>query len=494
LLSIRQEIDRLKRRASERPVAAAPAQDFVAFRTDPARYCAEVLHVTLTPQQVQVCDALVKHRWILVPSANEVGKSFLQACLASWHYDCFNPSQTIITAPAAEQIRDTVFAELRARRLSDPGFMPSAMILKDAEWHWVKGYTAKHATAFHGRHFGSVFVNFEEAEEIPQEFWVAADSMAHFFCGWYNPILTSAETVNRERSGKYHIVRLSALDHPNIAAGLQGLPPPFPAAITLPRLIERLDKWATRITEDDFDPQRDIRLGDTLYRPGPIAEARVLGRRPTSAVGTVFGKGLLDSLLATRHVLDPFWPRYMGVDVARFGDDNTVFHGRQGACSTVHESHNGWTTVATIDRAKRIAYEMAGSDAAAQSVEIRVDDIGVGGGVSDQLIADGYNVIRVVVSETKGVDETCDKLRSQLWFDAADLVTNGLIDLSRIPHCHADLIEELGSVKYDYSGRGGTRKVDPKKVTKAALGRSPDNADAFLLAYFQPRPVTEQYQ
>jgi hypothetical protein len=464
--------------------------DYTRYQSDPAAYCRDVLGVTLTPQQEQVCGALIRHKWILVPSANETGKSYIEGCLALWHYDCFDPGLTIITAPAAEQIRDTVFAEMRLMRPGHPDWYPSAMRLESSPKHWVKGYTARNATSFHGRHEGSVFVVFEEAEEIEPEFWVAADSMAHYFAAFYNPISTNAETVLREQSGKYHVVRLSALDHPNVAAGLAGDPPPFPKAITLDRVIDRLDKWATRIDADTYDPARDVQIGDRYWRPGPVAEARVLGRRPTGAVGTVWSKELTDKLLSTRHALNPAWPLVVGVDVARKGDDFTAIHIRRGLCSIHHEAHNGWNTVATEDRIKTILFHMTGNDAAAKLVTVNVDDIGVGGGVVDHLAAAGYAVNGVNVSRLASTDEYPD-IRSQLWFDTADMVDQGLIDISRIPHAADELVKQLRAPGYEYDKKG-RRVVDPKKKTKAAAGRSPDDADAFNLAYHTPLVVSPQ--
>src|SRR5688572_19711680 len=86
------------------------------YQDRPVAYCREVLGVSLTPQQEAVCAAVAGHGQVLVSSANEVGKSFLAACLALWHYDCWNPGLTIVTGPNAEVFRDTIFAEMRTLR------------------------------------------------------------------------------------------------------------------------------------------------------------------------------------------------------------------------------------------------------------------------------------------------------------------------------------------------------------------------------------------
>jgi hypothetical protein len=484
----------------------AEAGRYQQYRENPVGYCNDILHVTLTEDQERVCNALVKYKWVLVPSANEVGKSFVQACLSSWHYDCFDPGLTIITAPSAEQIRDTVFAELRMLRPGDPAWMPAAMQLKSAPNHWVKGYTARHATSFHGRHIGGhVFVNFEEAEEIPQEFWVAADSMAHLFVAWYNPILTNSEAAIRERNSKYHVVRLSALDHPNVAAGLAGRLPPFPAAITLERVLDRLDKWATRLPDDAELTDGDISLAGRKYRPGPIAEARILGRRPSNAVGSVFSQELIDKLLSTVINMLPGWPIVVGLDVARDGDDYTVIHIRRGPCSIHHEKHNGWLAPQTVERIKYLLGSITGNDFNARLVPIHIDDVGYGGAATDFLLADGYNAIGV---DSRSVcNPEFPNIRSQLWFDSADLVRAGLVDISRIdPQSQSDICQQLLAPKFEYrtysrasrmvgdtDGRKFTgREVEPKKKTKSTCGHSPDDADAFNLCYHVPNLVTER--
>lgn len=492
-------------------------RDLSGYRNDPIRYCYDHLRVKLTTQQETICQAVVEKKWLLVPSANETGKSFIQACLASWHYDAFDPGLTIITGPVHDQIRDTVFAELRLLRGTDSNFAPSAMRLESGPKHWIKGYTARSATAFHGRHEGSVFVIFEEAEDIASEFWIAADSMAHYFAAFYNPILSHSEAAVRERGDKYHIISLNAFDHPNITAQLENHPPPFPKAITLPRLKERLDKWATKVSHDDYRPGEDVELQGVYYRPGPIAEARVLGRRPKITVGSVFTPNDIDKVNETVHEINPRWPIVCGVDVARFGDDYSSIHVRQGLCSIHHESHNGWNEVELAEKIMKVVYDCvnrfvysvdqgsaSGSSSQAdprnaeigliaRRIPIQIDDAPCGGGVQDILRSNGYKVVPINSASTDCTPEY-PNIRSQLWFDATELARSGLIDWSRLDDVHRNnLTEQLLAPQYEYDVKA-RKVVEPKKRTKSALGRSPDDADAMLLCYFQPRVVAEYQQ
>jgi hypothetical protein len=473
-------------------------RDFSKYSIDPAAYAHDILKVKLTSQQEEVCRALIQYKWILVPSANETGKSFLQAVLANWHYDTQNPGYTIITGPVHDQIQDTVWAELRTMRGDDPNFAPASMRLKHHEKHWVKGYTARSATAFQGRHEGSVFIIFEEAEDIDAAFWIAADSMAHYFAAFYNPISTTAETVIRERSDRYRVIRLSALDHPNVIAGLAGLPPPIPKAVTLERVIERLDKWATKLGPDDELLTSDVVVADVRYRPGPVAEARVLGRRPTTSVGSVFSTGLWDQMEAVRYEINRGWTPVVGVDTAHRGDDFTGLHGRIGLCSVHHESHNGLRTDAIVDRTKAVTLQLSpwtnpehrAHVDYAKLIPIHIDDSPNGYGVQDSLLKQGYNVVPVNSASTNCSPEY-PNIRSALWFGAKELAEKDMIDLSRIPPEKRELIrQQLLAPEYDLDTKG-RRVVEPKKKTKSRTGRSPDDADAVLLCYYTPQVIRE---
>ena len=61
---------------------------------------------------------------MLVRSANNQGKTFAAACLASWFFDSFAPSVTLATAPSMAQVRDLLFKELRTVRPLPYGFLP----------------------------------------------------------------------------------------------------------------------------------------------------------------------------------------------------------------------------------------------------------------------------------------------------------------------------------------------------------------------------------
>lgn len=464
---------------------------FIRYRENPVAYVHEVLRVThLAPDQIAVLEAIVDPTArVLVPSGNETGKSFIAACILSWHYDCFRPSFTVTTAPAASQVRDIVFRELRMLRRGDKGFAPKADLLTDGPDHVLKGFTAKDATSFHGRHDASVLVVFDEAEGIHPQFWEAAESFAHRWVCFYNPTMANSAAAVAERSGLWKIVRMNALNHPNIKAGEQGRIPPIPNAVTLQRVLARLDKWATPVREGDILADDDIVIANRRYRPGPVAQARVLGMRPTKPVNAVFDEHQLQSM-TTEHKLQPHWGLQIGCDVARYGDDFTAIHVRKGRCSIRHESYNGWNTSQVAARLRLICSDLGSTYGVnPTSIPVVIDDTGVGGGVVDQR--NDYQFIGVNASMKSDEPDEYPNNRSQIAFDFQGMLRENMVDMTRIPESQLhDIIEQLRAMSYTLDGRG-RRVVAPKKDIKEQLNRSPDDADAVLLAYYQFPPTLE---
>lgn len=483
----------LSRRLTRLETSLAPKSHllYARYQTDPVRYAYDILGVRhLTPDQIAVLTALIpSHCRVLVPSGNETGKSFIAAAASKWHYDCFRPSLTLITAPSAAQVTDIVFRELRMLARNDPGFAPKANILTDGPDHLCKGFTAKEATSFHGRHDASVMLTFDEAEGVDQQFWDAGESFAHRWVCFYNPTKANSAAALAERSGLWKIVRMNAMNHPNIAAGERGLPPPIPNAVTHHRLVSRLEKWATVIRDGDPTDPDDIILGGVRYRPGPVAQARVLGQRPTRPINAVYSEDLLERVKVAKE-LSPTAGLQIGCDVARYGDDFSVIHVRKGCCSVRHEAHNGWNTRQVAARLREICTELAREyKVIPTEIPVVIDDTGVGGGVVDQSA--GCMFIGVNASIKSDAPDEYPNNRSQIAFDFEGMLRENVVDMTRIdPARIHDIIEQLRAMSYTLDTRG-RRVVAPKKDIKEALGRSPDDADGVLLAYYQFPPTME---
>jgi hypothetical protein len=284
---------------------------------------------------------------------------------------------------------------------------------------------------------------FDEAVGVAPVFWETAESMfggeGHAWLAIFNPTDTSSQAYLEELSGNWHVISMSSLEHPNIIAELQGLPAPFPSAVRLARLEDQLSKWCTPVsgkpkrTDIEWPPE-----SGNYLRPGPIAEARLLGRWPSQATNSVWSDGAWTDA-ETAVIAEPDEPIEIGCDVARFGDDFTSIHVRRGPVSLHHESANGWGTDETAGRLKVLANQWAQhSKQDPRQLLVKIDDDGVGGGVTDQ--ADGYNFVGVSAASKAIDEEGYPNRRSELWFALADRAAEGNLSLARLP---PDTLREL---------------------------------------------------
>jgi hypothetical protein len=74
-------------------------------------------------------------------------------------------------------------------------------------------------------------------------------------------------------------------------------------------------------------------------------------------------------------------------------------------------------------------------------------------------------------------------LRAELWWDVGrGLSKDGAWDLSDVKD---NVIAQLVAPKYQVA-RGGRIQVEAKDKVRERIGRSPDDADALLLAFLRP--------
>ena len=461
------------------------------YQKHPELYAVDELGVDWWEKQREIARALIKHRRVLVKASHSVGKSHLGGGLINWFYDCFRPSVTLTTAPTTLQVTDVLWKEVRIQRGGRPGLQPKAPRMEDAPDHFALGFTASTGDAFQGRHEEGVLIIFDEATGIHPQFWESAEGMmTGDQCYWLcilNPTDPACRAYEEELKGNWHVITVSALEHPNIAAELAGQPPPFPKAVRLDWINGRLEEWCDRIPAGDARSE-DIEFppgSGTWYRPGPLFEGRVLGRWPTAGSYSVWSEARWQGAKVQQELTDE--PTIIGCDVARFGDDNTEMVARRGNCVLHHESHNGWDTAQTAGRLKALCTEFAANGEDPHKLAVHVDDDGVGGGVTDQR--GEFNFIGISAGSKAMEPNKYPNRRSEMWFAVSQRAYEGRLDLSRIPESvlHKMRIQAMAPTwKLDSEGR---RVVEAKAETKNRIGRSPDGMDALNLSFAPGRRV-----
>ena len=159
----------------------------------------------------------------------------------------------------------------------------------------------------------------------------------------------------------------------------------------------------------------------------------------------------------------------VGADIARFGSDRTVFVKREGMQVIDVKIMQGKDTQ---EVARALAHFADGG-------RIIVDDTGVGGGVTDKLRDMGKQVTAINFGSAANDKKRFPDIISEMWFNLADQI--GMIGLPK----DNDLLNELTGRYFRYTP-DERRKVESKEEYKKRSGkRSPDLADALILAFSQ---------
>lgn len=158
----------------------------------------------------------------------------------------------------------------------------------------------------------------------------------------------------------------------------------------------------------------------------------------------------------------------VGADIARFGDDSTVFVKRQGlqviATKTLHKQDTQEVAEQLFDFA--------------EGGKINIDDTGVGGGVTDRLRRLRANVIPINFGASAKDKRKYPDIISEMWFNLAQMLP--AIGLQN----DTELLAELAARQYKYTP-DERRKVESKDEYKKRTGRrSPDRADATILCFY----------
>jgi len=171
--------------------------------------------------------------------------------------------------------------------------------------------------------------------------------------------------------------------------------------------------------------------------------------------------------------------RFMGIDVARYGDDTTVMVFMQDNEVYDIKAYKHQDTVKTAELAEyeatdqRIGYEHVG-----------VDVVGLGAGVVDTMTSKGLRVTEFNSAETpqseQGYFKFANKRAEAYWLLREDLKNGNMAINVNIKT--GEILKQLTQMRY-YT-KGDKIYIESKDDIKKRLGRSPDEADALTIANY----------
>lgn len=162
----------------------------------------------------------------------------------------------------------------------------------------------------------------------------------------------------------------------------------------------------------------------------------------------------------------------VGVDVARFGADKTVFIKRKGLKM---RDMKQYSKLSVVEVASRIV-EFVNNDT---KIKILLDATGVGGGVADILRKDGFNVIDINFGGKPKNSDKYNNVISEMWFEFKDQIDQ--IQLIN----NSELKSQLCTREWKMDNKE-RRCIESKDDYKKRGFKSPDLADACLLCYYNP--------
>jgi hypothetical protein len=449
----------------------------VDYAADPARWAAERGKMHIWSKQRDVMESVRDNRRTVVRACHSSGKSYIAATAACWWLDSHPPGEAFVlsTAPTAPQVRAILWRTIG--RIHRAAGLPGRC--NQTEWHMptidgqgeelvgIGRKPSEHSEgAFQGIHARYVLVILDESQGVPKALWDATESIA-----------SNAHA------------RVLAIGNPDVTTG------PFVDACNSPSLWNEIHigfKHTPASTGEEVPEEvADGLISQTWAEDRALAwgadsalyQSKVLGELPTGDVDPWRVISEEDAAkcryIDEAYEDDPEAVRIGGIDVGG-GGDRTVIVERVGSAVKRIEAFSDRDPMATVGKLVHLIEEW-------NLEKVRVDVIGVGWGVSGRL--------REVLKErgskcrVQGVNfasrstqpKRFANIRAEAYWNGRELSRNKAWSLASLDN---DAIAELTVPRYKIADSSGKILIEAKDDIRERLGRSPDIADALLLAFY----------
>lgn len=419
---------------------------------------------------VDIRDGLLVDQAIMiaVASGNGIGKSCLVAWIILWAFSTFPNCRGVVTANTEPQLKGKTWAELGkwfnlfiAREL----FRLTATALFSRDPHrqltWridMVPWNENRPEGFAGLHNRGkrVILVKDEASAIPDKIWEFADPILTdtnteiIWCVFGNPTRSIGRFRECFAGGRFsHMWRTYQIDSRTVS-------------ITNKLMIDKLiAAWGI---DSDY-----IRI-------------RVLGIFPKQGEMEFFVAVEIDAAFEREPISSMSDPLALGVDVARYGANESVMRFRKGRDGRTipRQSFRGINTVELAMKIQAVHHEMSPDG-------VFIDGGGVGGGVVDNVRNMGIFCWDVqfggkddVGGSPWGIDgEKYANKRAAMYGALRGWIRVGSLESSD------ELRRQLLSIKY-YLNQRGEIQLESKEDMMRRGDPSPDDADALALTFAYP--------
>ncbi len=446
----------------------------LAFYIDhPVEFAQDILKVNPTKEQVNVMNDVAKYSLVSVKSGHGVGKSALESWIIWWYISTRPYPKIMCTAPTKHQLHDILWAEAskwkRNSKALDNDFewTSEKIYLKGSQEEWFAiARTSNKPDALQGTHAEHVLIIIDEASGVPDIV--------------FEPVLGSMSTKD---------AKLLMCGNPT---GLSGF---FYESHTKLRNMYKTHTIDGSKSEM-VDPNYVKQIIEMFGKESDVYRVRVAGEFPKANPDSFISLSLVEERLQETE-LKTINSISLGVDVARFGDDEsvvcTILNHRKLAKLDVFK-HNDTMKLTgqlvNIIQNLNVTYPYI-------YVKVKIDCDGLGVGVFDRLkeIIIEKNLLAIAVECHFGgkggkvsYDDPIEYKNSTgiMW----GTIRNKLLNQNLFLLNDDELISQLTNRKY-FIESDGTIRLERKEEMKKRGVHSPDRADALALALYEPVKTME---
>lgn len=444
------------------------------YKKDIALFAREQLKFEPDDWQEALFRDVVTDNRITVKSGQGVGKTGCESVITIWFLSCFPYAKVVATAPTRKQLHDVLWAEIDKWRSKSP--VLSEVLKWTKTYIYMVGYekrwfaTARTATKpenMQGFHEDNMLFIVDEASGVAE------------------PIM---EAILGTLSGPNN--KLLMCGNPTKTSGT------FYDSHTADRAIY---KCHTVNSEESKRTNKEniAALARKYGRESNVFRVRVLGEFPLQEDDVFIPLSLVEQSIVTE--LDGTVSKIaLGVDVARFGDDETVIATNIGGRIEIPAIRHGQNLMKTVGDIVVLYRKLIADHPDYKGpVTCNIDDTGLGGGVTDRLeevkVEQKLNRLEIVPVNASsappkdGAEHYAD-ITTYMWATVRDLMEAHALSLQN----DNELVAQLSVRKYGIASSGKIALESKKDMKKRDIS-SPDRADAVALACYRQSKIFDSF-
>lgn len=391
---------------------------------------------------------------IAVASGHGIGKTSLIAWIILWFISTRPHPQIVVTANTSGQLATKTWREVekwRAMAVNGDQLKWTATKLfhKASPGTWFASaipWSEHNSEAFAGTHERDVLLIFDEASRIADVIWEVSEgamttSGAMWIC-FGNPTQNTGRFFESCFGRLKHRWRVRSIDS---------------------RTAKMTDKSKIQEWIDDYGEDSDF------------VRVRVRGVPPRSGIGQLIPSDAVEAarMRDPQELVVADLPLIIGADIARDGDDMSVFAPRRGPMLYKLHKHR-------IGDLMRLADVLARTIDDFEADACAIDATGMGAGVYDRLVQLNYGrvVHPIVVGERADDPERFYNRRAEIWWRLREWITGLPVSIP----VDIELETDLTNILYTHDAKERIQLERKKDMKERGLA-SPDCGDALALTH-----------